>query len=242
MFAIADSENKTGAPSTFLTRRPMPSRNQHKHLDDARQAKEIGERVRNLLGNESVTAFAKRVGISRPWLHDILSGRVSREASVPTLLSLADCLGYSVEWLVTGQGMPNDRWTGKTTLLSRLVTKTSARKKINLEKIQGELILVPTSLLDGLEANVSDLGVLAGAKVDLGPLVGPSGEVLVDLKDHALVNNALFIAQVQERLLACRAIKAQSVWLLSPTESVTPESLIGDYRIIGRIRLVWKRV
>ena|ERR1700737_4075140 len=91
-------------------------------------------------------------------------------------------------------------------------------------------------------ADVADLGVLGGEDVDLGPLVGHSGEALVDLKDRTLVKNGLFIAQVEERLLACSAIKAHSVWLLSPTESVTAESLIGDYRILGRIRLLWKRV
>jgi transcriptional regulator with XRE-family HTH domain len=220
----------------------MPSRNQHKHLDDARQAEEIGERVKNLLGNETVTAFAKRVGISRPWLYDIMGGRVSREQSIATLLSISNNLGYSLDWLVTGTGMPKDAWSAKTTLVWRIAAKTNARKKITLERVEDELVLVPTSLLRGLEADAADLGVLGGENVDLGPLIGRSDEVLVDLKDHALVKNGLFIAQVEERLLACRAIKAHSVWLLSPTESVTPESLIGDFRILGRIRLVWKRV
>jgi transcriptional regulator with XRE-family HTH domain len=221
---------------------PMPSRNQHKQFEDARQAKEIGERVRNLLGNESVTAFAKRVGISRPWLHDILSGRVSREASVPTLLVIADNLGYSVEWLVTGKGMPNDRWSAETTLVWRFAPKINARKKITLKRVEGDLVLVRTSLLRGFEADVAGLGVLGGENVDLGPIIGHTDEVLVDLKDQKLVNKGLFIAQVEGRLLACRAIKAHSVWLLNPTESTTPDSLIGDYRILGRIRLIWKCV
>jgi transcriptional regulator with XRE-family HTH domain len=217
----------------------MPSRDQHKQSDDARQAKEVGERVRNLLGDESVTAFAKRVGISRPWLHDILGGRVSREASVPTLLSIASKLGYSLDWLVTGTGMPKDAWSGKTTLVWRIAAKTDARKKITLQKV--ELELVPTSLLSGVEADVTDLGILGAENVDLGPLIARSDEVLVDLKDHTLVKNGLFIAKVKDRLLACRAIKAHSVWLLSTAEIVTPESLIEDYRILGRVRLVWKR-
>jgi hypothetical protein len=137
--------------------------------------------------------------------------------------------------------MPSDRWSGETTLVHRLALKTSARKEISLERIEGELALVPTSFLAGFEADVADLGVLGGEKIDLGPLVGPSDEVLIDLKDHTLVKNGLFIAQVNERLVACHAIKAHSFWLLSPAESVTPESLIEDYRVLGRIRLVWKR-
>ena len=53
----------------------------------------------------------------------------------------------------------------------------------------------------------------------MGSLIGHSDEVLIDLKDHTLVGNALFIVQVEERLLVCNAIKAQSTYLLGPTEA-----------------------
>jgi transcriptional regulator with XRE-family HTH domain len=217
----------------------MSPRKQHKPFDE-RLAKEIGQRVRIILGNERVTAFTERLGISRQWFHDILSGRVPR--SLETLSVIADNLGYSLDWLRTGKGMPNDRWSERTTLICRVAPEFGARGKIKLVKLTGDLVLVPTSILRGFEVDIAQLGVLGGENVDLGPLVGHSDEVLVDLKDHTLVKNGLFMAQVEQRLLACRAIKAHSVWLLSPAESVTPESLIGDYRIIGRIRLVWKRV
>jgi transcriptional regulator with XRE-family HTH domain len=217
----------------------MSPRKQDKPFDQ-RLAKEIGQRVRISIGEESIIAFAERLGISRPWLHDILGGRVP--PSVETLSVIADNLGYSLDWLRTGKGMPSDRWSGETTLVRRVALKTGARKKISLEGIGGELVMLPTFLLAGFEADIPDLRVLAGEDVDLGPLVGHSDQVLVNLKDHTLVKDGVFIAQVKERLLACRAIKAHSVWLLSPTESLIPESLIGDYRILGRIRFIWKRV
>jgi hypothetical protein len=74
--------------------------------------------------------------------------------------------------------------------------------------------LVPTSFLIRFQADVLNMGVLEGKNLDLGPNVGHSGEVLVDLKDHSLVNDGLFLDQVEDRLLACRAIKADSVWIL----------------------------
>jgi transcriptional regulator with XRE-family HTH domain len=217
----------------------MSPRKQDKPFDQ-RLAKEIGQRVRISIGGESIIAFAERLGISRPWLHDILGGRVP--PSVETLSVIADNLGYSLDWLRTGKGMPSDRWSGETTLVRRVALKTGARRKISLEAIGGELVLLPTYLLAGFEADILDLGVLGGEDVDLGPLIGRSDQVLVDLKDHTLVKDGVFIAQVKERLLACRAIKAHSVWLLSPTERLIPESLIGDFRILGRIRFIWKRV
>jgi hypothetical protein len=81
-----------------------------------------------------------------------------------------------------------------------------------LEGIEWELVLLPTFLLAGFEAEILDLGVLGGEDIDLGPLIGHSDQVLVNLKDRTLVKDGVFIAQVKERLLACRAIKAHSVW------------------------------
>jgi len=217
----------------------MSSRKQNKPFDE-RLAKEIGQRVRSIIGQESVSAFTQRLGINRPWLHDILSGRVA--PSVETLSVIADNLGYSLDWLRTGKGMPNAQWSDKTTLVCRVVPKLDTRRKIKLVKVEGDLVLVRNSLLRDFKADISQLGVLAGEDGDLGPLVGHSDEILLDLKDHKLANSGLFLAQVGDRLLACRAFKAQSVWLLSSTESINPETLIQDYRVLGRIRLVWKRV
>ncbi|SRR5258708_4584593 len=219
----------------------MSPRKQHKPFDE-RLAKEIGQRVRIVLGNESVTAFTERLGISRQWFHDILSGRVPREASVATLSVIADNLGYSLDWLKTGKGMPNDQWSEKTTLICRVAPEFGAKGKIKLVKLRGDSALVPTSFLRGFEADIGQLAVLGGENVDLGPLVGQSDEILIDLKDHKLVNNGMFLAQINDRLLVCRALKAQSVWLLSSTETINPETLIEENRVLGRIRLVWKRV
>jgi transcriptional regulator with XRE-family HTH domain len=217
----------------------MSPRKQHKSFDE-RLAKEIGQRVRKVLGDERVTAFTERLGINRQWFHDILSGRVP--PSLETLSVIADNLGYSLDWLRTGKGMPNDRWSKKTTLICRIAPEFGARGKFKLVELKDDLVLVETSRLRGFEADIDHLGVLGGEDIDLGPLIGRSDEVLVDLKDHELVNNGLFLAQVQDRLLACRAVKARSAWLLSPTENISPETLIEDHRVLGRIRLVWKRV
>ncbi|MGY4608595.1 hypothetical protein ACVW16_007007 [Bradyrhizobium sp. USDA 4474] len=138
--------------------------------------------------------------------------------------------------------MPNDLWTEKTALICRVTPELAGRGTIKLVKIEGDLVLVPHSFLRGFEANIADLVVMGGEKVDLGPLIGHSDEILVDMRDHKLVNGCLFLVQMENRLLACRAIKSRSVWHLSPTESISPETLADDQRLLGRIRLIWKRV
>lgn len=207
---------------------------------DEQWAQEIGQRVRSIIGNESISSFSQRLGIDRSWVHDILGGRVP--PSLETLSVMTDKLGFSLDWLRTGRGMPNAEWSEKTSLVPRVVAKSDADGKIDLVKVKDDLVLVQNSLLTGLEREVSELGVLAGQSADVGPMIGHSDEILLDLKDHKLVNNGFFLAQVGTRLLACRAFKAQSIWLLSPTETINPATLMQDYRILGRIRLVWKRV
>jgi hypothetical protein len=99
----------------------MPSRNQHKHLEDARQAKKIGERVRFSLEMQasrfSPSAMAYRGRGST----------ISERPGIPRsdhryLSSIADHLGCSLEWLVTGKGMPNDQWSKKTALSAKYLS------------------------------------------------------------------------------------------------------------------------
>jgi hypothetical protein len=127
-------------------------------------------------------------------------------------------------------------------LVSRFVPQTNARKKIILATVEVEVVLAPTSFFGRLRGKHQRFRRYTGKDLDVRPFVGLSDQVLVDLKDHNLVNDGLFIAQVRGRVLACRAIKAHSVWLLSPDEYVKAGSLVGEFRILGRIRLIWKRV
>lgn len=218
----------------------MPPRNQSKQFD-AKSAEEIGQRVRIVMGKETVTSFAKRLGVSRQWLYDILNGRVHREASVATLSSISDIVGYSLEWLVTGKGMPNDLWAEKTALVRRATPKPGARGRIKLESTD-ELVLVPNTFLRGIEGHIAELVVVGGEIVELSAMVGASDEMLVDRSDHKLIDKGLFLVQLEKRLLACRAIKTRSVWHLSATENIGPDTLVDDKSVLGRIRLIWKRL
>ncbi len=89
---------------------------------------------------------------------------------LPRCRPISDILGYSLDWLVTGRGMPNDQWSAKTTLVPRLASRMNARKKISLEKIEGELLLVPTSLLGKFKGDLANLGIIGG-DADLGLLL-----------------------------------------------------------------------
>lgn len=64
----------------------------------------------------------------------------------------------------------NHQFREKTAFVRRYATKTNARKKISLEGVGAEFVLVSTSFLDRFQADVLNLGVLGGKNLDLGPL------------------------------------------------------------------------
>lgn len=62
----------------------------------------IAERVREVRGELSQAAFARKAGLSTGAIGNIESGQ--REGSAETLLRIAIAANVRVEWLITGQG------------------------------------------------------------------------------------------------------------------------------------------
>lgn len=65
----------------------------------------FSERLKNLISDESVHGFAKRSGISDSVMRKYLSGEAT--PGIDKALSMAESLGVSVGWLITGRG-PKD--------------------------------------------------------------------------------------------------------------------------------------
>lgn len=62
----------------------------------------FSERLKNLISDESVHGFAKRSGISDSVMRKYLSGEAT--PGIDKALSMAESLGVSVGWLITGGG------------------------------------------------------------------------------------------------------------------------------------------
>jgi transcriptional regulator with XRE-family HTH domain len=222
----------------------MPSQD-HKKRTTGRTAEMVGQRLRSILENTAVSVFAKRVGVSRQWLHDILSGKIPPESSIGTLSSIADTMGYNLDWLVTGKGMPSDKWTEQTTLLPRLAVQKGARGAAALKIMEGETVLISSGIMNELHVARHSVGVALGSDVGLSAGSGGSDELLVDLDDRKLTEGGLFLVQVRGQILVRRALATEEgQWLLSS------EGLAGSvgsvlstgYKVIGRIRFIWKRL
>lgn len=63
---------------------------------------ELKDRIRQIVGNEPVAAFARRCGFSETLVRKYLRGSVP---SSDNLAKMADVSGVTVDWLATGRGV-----------------------------------------------------------------------------------------------------------------------------------------
>lgn len=61
----------------------------------------LAERIREIIGSESVRSFANRAGVNNSTLRSVLNGT---SPTAETLLFIAKAAGVSVDWLLTGEG------------------------------------------------------------------------------------------------------------------------------------------
>ncbi|MCS2153227.1 helix-turn-helix domain-containing protein [Scandinavium goeteborgense] len=67
----------------------------------------FGNRLRHLIGNDSVSSFAKSCGISTSTINKYI--KPSKDMEKPTypgidkVLKISACTGYSLAWLITGE-------------------------------------------------------------------------------------------------------------------------------------------
>ena len=139
----------------------------------------IAERLRSIMAGENVISFAQRVGVSRASIYNVLDGK---SVSLAILSKILDTTGYSWTWLITGKGMPSTHWEQATTLVPRLKYVEVEHGSRTLQPT-GRHKLFETELLQELGLSPDDAGVISVSDADMAPLMNPSDDVLIHLKE-----------------------------------------------------------
>lgn len=71
------------------------------------QEKKVGQRIKDVIGEEPVKAFARRCGVPDSSLRDYTSDR--KKPGVDALIAIAAAAGVTVDWLATGKGIKYTR-------------------------------------------------------------------------------------------------------------------------------------
>ncbi|WP_414473222.1 LexA family transcriptional regulator [Microvirga sp. M2] len=208
--------------------------------------KDLSRRLRLIIAGESIASFARRVGVSRQWLHDILNGR---PVSLATLSSIADSTGYSLEWLARGKGMPSGALEERLELVPRLRVQIDQSDVVTFSLADGPPVVVPSELFIQLGMEVENAGVLAAPDDGMSPIIGTADDILIDQSDRKLVDGAIYVVLAAGRLSTRRAVQTEEgTWVfLSEDSRKKPISLIRgaaseNLSIGGRVRFVWRKL
>jgi transcriptional regulator with XRE-family HTH domain len=135
----------------------------------------VAERLRGLIGNREIRAFAEQAGLSEGTLRNLMKGGVPK---LDSFMKIASAAGVSVEWLATGQGSePLEGAAAK-------YAADPANTGLTLEDVQAIV-----SVMDGLSA-------LKGAPLE------ERAKVWMELINSQLKNRARLRAEALEMLKA----------------------------------------
>jgi len=146
------------------------------------------------------------------------------EPSSLVLRRLAEPLGFSIHWLVTGQGSP---FINESLLPGQISHITDSKKKISIDK----------ELRSGLTSNIADLRYDTVLSSDMARTANEGSIILIDT-EASCSEGLLLIEHDGQRLM--RRVQAKSsdeVMLISETGSsqVLPKN---DINILGRV--IWR--
>jgi transcriptional regulator with XRE-family HTH domain len=203
---------------------------------------QIAERLRSALGETNIVLFAKKAGISKTWIYDILKGE---PASIAILSTIAENLSINWRWLVTGEGMPSEHWEQTTTLVPRLASSPTGRAKEL--KPTGQHMLFATQLLTELGIAPTEAAVFSVLDADMAPILNQSDDALIHLSDQRLSQGNLFLLGIGGQVTIRRAFSSDggiSWQLTAERQSAQHVSISAKtrYKIYGRVRWIGHRL
>ena len=137
----------------------------------------ISTRLVELIGEDSITSFARRCGINEGTLRNIIKS--GAQPRTDNLVAIADAANVNIEWLATGRG-PKQR--GAASIPTIAPAPPQVESTINLEDLD-RLELAIEAVEEGLGALYRELSSSKRAK-----LVVAAYDLLIDMdqKDNVV--------------------------------------------------------
>lgn len=134
------------------------------------------QRIREVIGVESVTAFGRRCGIGEATLRKYLNGAVP---NTDNLVAIADAANVNIEWLAAGRG-PKQRGAAAIPTIAPALPQVEST--VNLEDLD-RLELAIEAVEEGLGALYRELSSARRAK-----LIAAAYDLLIDMdqKDNVV--------------------------------------------------------
>lgn len=199
------------------------------------------ERLADALGGLGLSqaAAAKRARISTTVMSQYLRGS---EPSLFRAARLAEVLGVSLQWLATGEGVPNAKAGGYHSIPVydvRLAAGTASFS--DAARVIGEMP-IDTDMLRRMGVSSADgLAAVEAEGDSMETLISDGARVVMDLRDTRL-REGIFAFRLGDELRIKRLRRlSDGIEIISENPRYDPERLTGDkldhFAIIGRVRL-----
>lgn len=206
--------------------------------EDDFAARGFAERLEAALGAREKGVIARRARIAPSTFTKYLAG--GSEPGAFKVARLAESLGVSLTWLLTGQGLPNAEaagYVGVPIYDVRLAAGTASFSEG--ARIVGEAPFDYQLIRQLGRTNADGLGVLTAEGDSMEPTIPDGARVLVDLKDTRL-REGIFGFRFDGELRVKRLRRVgEGVEIISDNPRYEPERLEGTdlerFAVIGRV-------
>ena len=214
-------------------------------------------RLSAIIGKESPFAWAERIGIPKGTFH-----RVWKEGTVPGpdhLRRIAEKTGFTVDWLLTGEGPMKRGETAAETheytvgkdlgedfvLVPRYEVMASAGggAMVHSEQVVDHLAFRSEWVRNALDVSVKALALISVKGDSMEPTLSNGDLILVDTSTQKIDDNAIYVLRFNGSLLVKRIQRKfdGSVVIKSDNQAYDPEVITGgaieELHIVGRV--VW---
>jgi transcriptional regulator with XRE-family HTH domain len=204
----------------------------------------FSRRLAEAMAPEKVTAFAARVGVPQGTVSKYLRAGGSAGPRIDIVAKLADGLGCSIDWLVSGRGDGPDTESlfvkiprYDATLAAGAGSWNEGRRKLDDIPFTREFLLKKLN-----RSSTAGLAVLESRGDSMVPTIMDGALMLVDEMDTRVTDGVFaFVLDEDARVKRLRKL-TDGLSLISDNPAYPPETLIGDeqsrVQVIGKILLV----
>lgn len=165
-------------------------------------------RIRSVLDGEVPYSFAKRAGIGKSYMYEVLSG--TKAPSLAFFSALAEASGVRAEWLISGRGMPSDAWNDRTALVARL--------EIGLDPLpvyKGKRVLVEVGSLNGISPMKA--AIICAPDDGMAPVIEAGDDLIVEISPIEMISSHVYLIFCSEEMIVRRLWKtADGSFVMTP--------------------------
>lgn len=214
-----------------------PSETEPSELDVPGVEAGYADRIRSVLNGEAPYVFARRAGIGKSYMYEVLGG--TKAPSLAFFSAIAEVAGVRSDWLISGRGMPNEGWNGRTALIPRLEIGTDASLIDG-----GNQVLVEIDRLAGIPPTKA--AVISAPESGMAPMIEIGDDLLVELKPSGIVDGQVFLIRDPEGFLLrkLKTVGSNNIIMLSGSNNSADISVetfsVENHKILARIAVIWK--